>query len=394
VASVLIHPGTTLREAIDVALVALLVYGVLVWLRHARARPAVAGAVGVGVAWLLAREAGLELTAWVLQGIVAIAVVLLVVVFQADLRRGLERLVASLLGRHRQAPATGALEAVVRATVELASVRHGALVVIPGRESPGRHLEGGVALGGAVSVPLLLSLFDPHSPGHDGAVVVEGEKLTRFGVHLPLSRDFGQLAGRGTRHAAALGLSERCDALVIVVSEERGSLCVARSGRLAEVDATELSRVLGELTGPSATASPGSRRVWEWVRRNAGEAVLAVAISLVLWVALVPGSEVAETVVHVPVAVEDLPPGYALEKVEPDALDVTVSGPRRALLLAAPGDFALGVDAILVKLGRRSFEVDPTDVQHPRGITVVAVTPARVQLTVQEPTGQGAVVGP
>jgi diadenylate cyclase len=385
---------TPLREVVDVVLVALLFYAILAWLRHARAQPAVAAAAGLGAAYLLARQAGLALTAWVLQGVAVTAVVLLVVVFQAELRRGLERLVAPLLGQRREAPTAGALEAVVRATLELAATRRGALIVIPGRESPDRHVEGGILLGGAVSVPLLLSLFDPNSPGHDGAVIVEGGKVTRFGVHLPLSADFAQLAARGTRHAAALGLAERCDAVVIVVSEERGSVCVARAGRLADVEGTTLSRLVGELTGRPAPSASLGRRAWAWLRTSGRDVLLAVAVSLVLWVALVPGSEVSETVVRVPVDVEDLPPGYVLEQVEPESVDVTVSGPRRTLLLAGPGDFALGVDAILVKLGRRSFGIDSTDVRHPRGVNVVAVAPGRVELAVHEPAGAAPPVPP
>ncbi len=375
---------TPLREVLDVALVALIAFGILVWLRHARAQLALAGAALLGAAYLLARQAGLALTAWVLQGVGIVAVVLLVVVFQADLRRGLERLVAPLLGRHREAPAAGTLDVVVRAALELAASRRGALIVIPGRESPERHVEGGVALAGRVSVPLLLSLFDPHSPGHDGAVFVERGLVTRFGVHLPLSADFGQLANRGTRHAAALGLAERCDAVVVVVSEERGSVNVAHAGRLTDVEPARLAGHVAALAGQPRRPSPGAGGTWPFVKRNGRDALLALAISLLLWAVLVPGSETMETVVQVPVSVEDLPPGYVLDGVTPEAVDVTVAGPRRTLLLSAPGDFTLALDAILVRLGRRSFEVDAGDVRHPRGVTVVAVHPSRVELALHE----------
>jgi uncharacterized protein (TIGR00159 family) len=374
-----------LKEPLDVLLVALVVYLVLAWLRQTQAQLALLGAAVVGAAGLLARQAGLVLTTWVLQGLLAVSVVLLVVAFQADLRRGLERIALPGFGRRRALAPQSAQEALVRAALELASARRGALLVLPGREPLERFLEGGIALDGELSEPLLLSLFDPHSPGHDGAAVVEGGRVTRFGAHLPLSGDFATLRNRGTRHAAALGLAERCDALAIVVSEERGSVSVARASSLTELQApTELARWIHEYSG--AAVRQGRRpRLRDSLRGSGREAALATAISLILWVALVPGSQVMDTVLHVPVVVRDVPPGYVLEQVEPEEVDITVSGPRRTLLFAAPGDFGLDVDAIFVQLGRRSFQVDPGDVKHPRGVTVVAVRPDRIQLAVRGP---------
>jgi uncharacterized protein (TIGR00159 family) len=385
---------TPLKELLDIALMALLVYGVLVWLRHTKAQLALFGASTLGGAYLLARHVGLALTAWALQGFVAVAAVLLVVVFQADVRRGLERMALPVLGRRRRLAPAEAQEALVRAIVELTAARRGALIVLPGQEPIDRHVEGGIALGGIVSEPLLLSLFDPNSAGHDGAVVIEGGAVARFAVHLPLSSDFAQLGTRGTRHAAALGLSERCDALMIVVSEERGSVCVAHTGQLVEVEApVGLTSRIEEF----ASASRGTRREqgdWRAVRRNARDLVLAVGISLVLWTAVVPGSEVTETLVRVRVAVQDVPSGYVLEKVDPEEVTVTASGPRRSLLFTAPGDFELDVDGILVQLGRRRFDVDPGDVKHPPGVNVLAVQPGRIELTVRLPDGAGSPPAP
>jgi diadenylate cyclase len=376
---------TPLKELLDVLFVTLVVYFVLAWLRHTQAQLALFGAAVVGAACLLARQAGLVLTTWVLEGLLAVAVVLLVVAFQADLRRGLEGLALPAFGRRRALAPASAQEVLVRAALELASTRRGALIVLPGREPVERFLEGGIALDGELSEPLLLSLFDPHSPGHDGAAVVEGGRVTRFAAHLPLSADFAQLRNRGTRHAAALGLAECCDAFAVVVSEERGSVSVARASQLTELRApTELARWIREYSG--ASAREGYRpRLRDSLRRSGREAILAAAISLFLWVALVPGSQVMETALHVPVVVRDLPPGFVLEKVDPEEVDITVSAPRRTLLFAAPDDFGLDVDAIFVQLGRRSFQVDPGDVKHPRGVTVVAVRPDRIQLTVRGP---------
>src|SRR5262245_19282787 len=221
-----------ITDLLDVAIVAALVFAGIVWLRRSRARFAALGIGLVGALYLVVSRLDFELTAWILQGFLAVVVIVTVVVFQDDLRRLFERIAIVGLGRRLPEPPPGALEAIVRALSRLASLPIGALLVVPGREPLDRHLEGGVPLDGLVSEPLLLSLFDPGSPGHDGAILVEGERVTRFAVHLPLSTAREQLGAHGTRHAAALGLAERCDALCLVVSEERGTISAASEGRL------------------------------------------------------------------------------------------------------------------------------------------------------------------
>src|SRR4029077_8268814 len=112
----------------------------------------------------------------------------------------------------------------------------GGRVVGEAKNPRARELRGGMELGGKLSEPLLKSIFDPHSPGHDGAVIVENDRISRFAAHLPLSNDFGQLAHVGTRHGAALGRAELSDALCIVVSEDRATISLPREARLRKID--------------------------------------------------------------------------------------------------------------------------------------------------------------
>jgi hypothetical protein len=266
----------------------------------------------------------------------------------------------------------------------LAADPTGALIVLPGREPIERHVAGGVDLDGRLSEPLLLSLFDPHSPGHDGAALVDGGRVTRFAVHLPLSTDGVQLAGRGTRHAAALGLSERADALCVVVSEERGTVSIARDGRLLRLPGPEA--LAGELRRFLAQRAPVRVAPHTRLRRLAArwpEALLATGASAVLWLLLVPGSTVREFERRVPVVVENLPPRFALESVDPPEVGVRFQGTGRSLLLAGAAARAeVKVDGLLTQLGRRTFEIGPEHVRHPEGWTPIDVDPGRVKLTV------------
>ena len=105
------------------------------------------------------------------------------------------------------------------------------MIVLQGNDPLERHINGGTNLDGIVSEPLLESLFDPHSIGHDGAVIIDGNRVTKFGCHLPLSMNTSKYENIGLRHTAALGLAERSDAICIVVSEERGTISLAYHGK-------------------------------------------------------------------------------------------------------------------------------------------------------------------
>jgi uncharacterized protein (TIGR00159 family) len=367
-------------DLIDIGVVAVLTWVALRLVRRTRARPALLGLATLGAIYLVARQLGLGLTAAIFQAFFAVLVLVLVVVFQDDLRRIFEQVGAWVVSRRRgEEPGGGHVDALVRAVARLAATKTGALIVVPGREPIDRHVEGGVELDGRVSEPLLLSLFDPSSPGHDGAVVLSGDRVSRFAVHLPLSTDREQLEGLGTRHAAALGLSERTDALNIVVSEERGTITLASGGKLRPIEQPRaLALELRRHQRPAAEEKSGAG----WLQPRFRDALLAMGIAAGLWVVQVPGSVVTEVDVEAPVVVEKLPDEFRLEEVEPKSVRVRLAGRRRDLVLARNGTVEVRVDALLARLGRRTFPITPESVAHPEGLEVLSVRPDRVKLSI------------
>jgi uncharacterized protein (TIGR00159 family) len=385
-----------ITDLIDVVIVAALLWAALSFVRRARARIALAGVAIAAGLYLLARQLELQMTVWILQGFFAVLVLVLVVVFQEDLRRLFEQIAVWGLRRKTDAAPPDVVDALVGAVRQLAAERTGALVVIPGREPIDRHVAGGIPLGGRLSEPLLLSLFDKHSPGHDGAVVLEGDRVSRFALHLPLSTDAVQIGGGGTRHAAALGLAERSDALCIVVSEERGIVSVARDGRLARLSGPEA--LVGELRRFLAERGPSTRDRVTRLRGAAArwpEALLALAASGGLWLLLVPGSTVSEFERSVPVVVENLPAGFELESVDPPEVQVVFRGPRRSVyLVGTKAKTEAHVDALLAQLGRRTFEIGPDQVRHPEPWVPVHVEPGRIKLSIVARNGGAAEKAP
>ena len=374
-------------DFIDIAVVGLLLWGLVAWTRRVHARMALIGLAFLGAFYLMARQFELQLTAWIFQGFFAVLVVLLLVVFQDDLRRLFEQIAALGLRRKASRPGEGSLAVLVRGLHQLAEKRRGALIVLPGREPVERHLQGGVALDATISEELLDSLFDAGSAGHDGALVMRDNRLERFAVHLPLSENRDELGPGGTRHAAALGLAERSDALCLVVSEERGTIGIAAQGRLEIL--TEpgelLDRVQDHLQRTGVLAKSGGIE-WRWLGGWVVEGVLSFALALGAWLVLVPGAA-EEMVAHeVFVEVEQMPSGYVLEGVKPAMVEVTVVGPRRAMVLATPADFRLqlDVDPKLIELGRRTFEISIQSINHQTDLKVVNIKPKKIRLQLRK----------
>ena len=250
-----------LADMLDIAIVALLVYAVFVWLRKRASRSLGLVAGSLALLFFLAHWLDLYLTILVFQyGLVGMLLTM-VIVFQDDIRNGLERLATLrwFAPNTTVDPSRELLEAINEAVINMAHKRIGALLVFPGHESLERHIRAGVQVDARISVPLLLSIFHPQSPGHDGAVLIENNRITSLGVHLPLTKQVDKVPDCGTRHAAALGLTECCDGFVVVVSEEGGTVTIAYKGELTIVDTADLPKRLHDYF-ESRNGLPASKR--------------------------------------------------------------------------------------------------------------------------------------
>jgi DNA integrity scanning protein DisA with diadenylate cyclase activity len=380
--------GLRPADVVDVLLVAALLWLGIAGLRTSRARLALLGLAAVGALFGVARAFELQLTTLLLQGFFAVTAVMLVVVFQDDLRRLFEGIALRVLRRAAPVLPEDAERVLVRIAFRLAAARIGGLFVLPGREPLERHLDGGIYLDGRVSEPLLESLLDPRTAGHDGAVVIRANNISRFGVHLPLSTDWDQLGGGGTRHAAALGLAERSDALSLVVSEERGEVSIACDGRLERIETADaLARRLHDFIARTTKNDLPSGPA-EFVARVRGrwrEGLAALALAFGLWALAVPGSTVEVFERRVPIVVENLPEGYSVDAVDPSEVVVRFEGQRRDRYLAGGAEVSVHLDALLLKLGRRTFGLSLDQVHAPDRLRAVAVAPSTVKLSVQGP---------
>jgi len=249
------------RDGLDILVVSLIVYRLLVAFRGTRAAQMLVGLGMLVGASLVARRLELSMVGWLLDTLWAFWAVMLVVLFQPELRRALARLgqgrlFQAIVGASR-AERGELVDEVVRAAVTLAARRIGALVVIERAGGLRQYAELGVPLDAVASADLLESLFLPNSPLHDGAVLVEGTRIGAAGCFLPLSRTADVARPLGSRHRAALGISEETDAVAVVVSEETGRTSLAVDGRIeSPIDESALRRRLYELVAEEGRPTP------------------------------------------------------------------------------------------------------------------------------------------
>jgi len=262
------------KDGIDILLVAVACFLLLYLVRTTQAVPLLRGVILlIGIIGLLSNVFQLRAFSWLLRQALPALLVAIPVIFQPELRRALERVgrVGILIG-----PGAGEkdqIEALIEATVlacrSLTARRHGALIVLERETGLQEYADTGVRLNADYSVELLLTIFDPHTPLHDGGVLVRGGRILAAACVLPLTTAF--LADRrlGLRHRAGIGVTETTDAIAIIVSEERGSISIAHNGRIIRrLDADRLGSVLRAFYQPQLR--PAFPFSLTWLRRRWG----------------------------------------------------------------------------------------------------------------------------
>ncbi len=370
----------TWQSAVDLSVLSVAIYWLLHWSKEARALRMSLGILGLRIISLLARQLNLVITAWLLDAATILAVILLFIVFQSEVRYALSRLdiLARILPR-RGALAPSTLRAVSEAVFSLAEARRGALIVIARRDDVAEFVSEGVPLGGEVSRQILEAIFRKVSPVHDGATIVEGDHIARVSAILPLTERNDLPGFYGTRHRAALGLSERCDALVIVVSEERGevSLVYGQEVRLV-TNAEDLFHTLQQMqVRPPVGHKPRVRAV---LFGNLTLKASAVALAVFVWSMsyLVGGTSVRS--VRIPVEFNHVPAELAIARQSANTLDVRLRGDARLFDSNSLMNLVARFDLDGAHEGSQTLTVQPNNLSLPPGLVIESVSPSQVSL--------------
>ncbi len=371
---------TQLRPAdlIDILLLAAFLFVAITWVRRSASRQAVIALVIIVALWVVTRYFNMYLTQQLIRWLLLALSMAWIVVFQSDIRRMVDRMGnwGTRRGHRVEENAPPVINLLVEACGHFAEEKIGALIAIRGRDPWDRLIEGGVPLEGRPSLPLLYSLFHPATPGHDGAMLIRGDSIICFGAHLPLSSNLGEVGDAGTRHTAGLGLCELCDALVMVVSEERGTISIAQDGKIAQVEAAELKGRLESFWDRHYSPHNEGRLPW-WRRAQPVTAVLALLMAIGARLLIAGQPETIHRSFAIPIELRNMPEALAIEEPPPEAR-ITLSGSDQAFRLLNPTGLVVSLDMERLEPGRNEFAIAEDNLRLPGGVTLFSVQPQPV----------------
>jgi diadenylate cyclase len=364
----------------DLAVLTVGIYVVLWWARQARALRIVLALLGLHAGSLLADHFEMPITSWVLEAAALIGLVALVLGFQAEVRYAFLRLDSVSRLWSGAVPAKGpSSKAIAEAAFAMAARRIGSLLVIERVDPVAELIRGGVVVGADISAELIEALFQKGSPLHDGAAILEGARISRAAAVLPLTQRTDVPPYFGTRHRAAMGLAERCDALVVVTSEERGEVTLMH-GRSIErlAGASQLASALAVEAGAERRIGAALRRALFSDLKLKGAALgFAAAIWSISF--LLAGTAIRS--VSVPLEFGNVPAGLEVSSQSTDRLEAQLRGNSWVMDSLRMNKLVARFDLSGAAPGRETIRVTPGDFNLPPGVIVDRVVPPSITLS-------------
>lgn len=372
-------------DFLDIFIISFFLYVVLNWLRQSASRRSLLSLLVILITYVTARFTGMYLTELLIEGLFIIILIGIIVVFQSDMRRIIDRISNWQFFNISQSDSTDiATSMITEAVAKMAEQRMGALIALKGREDWDRHVHGGIELDGKITAPLLRSIFNTKAPGHDGAVLSDGQKILKFGVHLPLSTNLYKLSRGGTRHTAALGLSEKCDALVIAVSEERGTISIAQNGEIKQLEShSDLKKHLDDFWAKYYQSDSTSIKQWS-KSRSLKTALAAGSLAFALWLSFAYPSETVYRTYAVPIEYSNLEStNYALQDTVPLKARVTFSGSEQAFRTLEPSELVVSFDLASEDVEDLELDINSDNINLPPGLRFFRASPPTLKLEEQ-----------
>ena len=373
-------PSIRIQDIADILIMTFLLYQLYSWFRRTRAFQVLLGLGVVTLIYFATHFLGLYMTSWVLQELGTVLIILIIVVFQAEIRQALYRF--SRL-RHfmdsRQDTQHNQFQEISETLFGMASQHTGALVVFQRNESLDDLMSNGVRLDSEISPQMLESIFYNGAPFHDGAILIRDGRVALASCHLPLSVSPDVPRHLGTRHRAALGLAERSDAVVVVLSEERGEISLISSGELQLMASpAELISALEKLLTTTVEAQNTTLR--QSLFANMLPKMSLLLGVCVFW-ALVTTRQGQITTVTAPVRLHGIPEGLILLRTAPEDVNVQIKSLSSLTPTPSKLDLTAEIDASEVKEGQTVIRVRNSDFKLPSGITITAVSPSSISIS-------------
>ncbi len=379
-------PAPMWRDIVDILFLTIVAYQLYVWFRESRALRVIIGLVALGGIYSIAKFWGLFLTTWVFQILWQVLLILLLILFQTEIRQVLEKVspMRYLRSRRRVFQKTFAKE-LSQTLFEMAADRTGALIVLARNDNPSEFVRAGQKIMALPESGLIKSIFNRSAPAHDGAIVIAQDRITQMGCILPLSEDEDLPEKYGTRHRAALGLSEVTDAICLVVSEERSEVATVVEGKIVTwQDPGALAGNLSEIIAGPEIRVPTLKGFLKGIFiENWRTKLSALALVTIAWLVLASQQE-AELTITTPVQHTNVPSHLMLGQGSTPTVDLTLSGRRNTIRTLKDQDVQVSFDLSAITLGRHLIKVSAKNIILPFAVKIDRVAPQKIMVNLRQ----------
>ena len=372
------------QDIADILIMSFLVYQLYSWFRNTKALQVMVGIGFLVLLYLVTKNLDLFMTSWILQELGTVLFILIIVIFQNEIRQALYRfsLLRNMFGSDIDASRIDFME--LSSTIfALARERTGVILVFQRKEPLDEYLLHGVPLDSLISSQLIATIFRNGTPLHDGAAVIRNDRISQASCHLPLSANADLPQYCGTRHRAGLGLSDRTDAAVVIVSEERGEVSLALAGELTVIDTPEhLSERLHSLhTKPDREVVRVSIR--KRLFSNMRPKLITTLLVLVVWL-IITAKQGGIVTITAPIKFHNLPDDLVLVRNSPEDVDVQVK--MLSMLIPSPKqiDIVTDIDLAKIREGTNRLPIRNEDLQLPLGVVVSGINPSMVKVVAEK----------
>ncbi len=366
------------QDIVDIGLVSYILFRFYVLFRGTNAFRVL---IGMTILWFFQQVAvsmGLIVTSWVVQGIVGLGAIIIIVIFRNEIRSVLQASqLRAILWDVSSKAVISTIEVIVQSIYDMGLRKCGALIVFPSKDDVDEFVQSGISWRGEISKEMILSVFWPDNPVHDGAAIIQADQIVQVGAILPLSRREDLPTYYGTRHRAALGLAEVTDALVVAVSEERGDVVIAKDGQLRVVkQRRKLEQILQEHRGVSLKKG---REALKEKMMVAAAALFSVIFITGVWFSVSRGGDTLVTF-ESPVVYLNRDPSMEIVQTSVNTVSLELEGSDALMNSIKSDQVQVKLDLTKSKVGPNSFSITRETISLPPGIVLKSVSPTEVEV--------------